>query len=202
MSTSNNEIPIKFISLYHKPLQNAITKLINNTITTQQYPTTLKETKIIPLLKPGKNPTNPKSYRGINLCPALSKIIDKAYQTQLSQHMVQNDLISQHHNGNVRGASTTTALLTLLDTWIQSLEKGEDLLTLLVDQSTSFDIVDHKIFVRKLSSLGLSTQALSLMQDYLRDRKQTVCVETFKSEYLHSNPMSVIQGSVCHAFSI
>ena len=96
---------------------------------------------------------------------------------------------------NVRGASTTTALLTLLDTWTQSLERGDDLLTLLVDQSVAFDIVDHKIFIKKLKSLGLSNKALSLMKDYLENRQQSVCVGTYTSEYLHSNPMSVIQGS-------
>ena len=195
MSSSNDKIPMKFISLFHKPLLKSLTTLVNNTIITQQYPNSLKETKIIPLLKPGKNPNDPKSFRGINLSPALSKIIDKTYQLQLSEHLIQNNLISQHHHGNVRGASTTTALLTLLDTWTQSLERGDDLLTLLVDQSAAFDIVDHKIFMRKLESLGLSTKALSLMRDYLHNRQQSVCVDTYTSEYLHSNPMSVIQGS-------
>ena len=95
----------------------------------------------------------------------------------------------------MRGASITTALLSLIDTWTQALEKGNDMLTLLVDQSTAFDIVDHKTLIRKLKSIGLSESSLSLMSDYLNDRRQTVCVETFTSEYLHSNPLSVIQGS-------
>ena len=138
MSTSNDGIPMKFIAMFHKPLLDAITNLINNTIDKQQYPTTLKETKIIPLLKQHKNPNDPKSYRGINLSPALAKILDKTYQIQITNHLIDNQLLTQHHHGNVRGASTTTALLTLIDTWTQSLEKGNDLLTLLVDQSAAF----------------------------------------------------------------
>ena len=193
MSSSNDGMPMKLISLYHQQLLKSITKMINNTITTQQYPNILKETKIIPLLKPGKPPSDPKSYRGINLSPAISKLIDKTYQTQLTQHLIENDLISQHHHGNVRGTSTTTALLTLLDTWTQALENGKDMLTLLVDQSAAFYIIDHNIFIKKLRSIGLSETSLSLMADYLSNRKQSVCVDTFTS--LHCNPMSVIQGS-------
>ena len=169
--------------------------MVNNTINTQQYPQSLKETKMIPILKLNKNPNDPNSYRGINLSPALAKILDKTYQIQLTEHLIENQLLSQHHHGNVRGASTTTALLTLIDTWSQALDKGIDMLTLLVDQSAAFDIVEHKTLIRKLNSIGLSGDSLSLITDYLHNRKQTVSVETFTSDYLHMNPLSVIQGS-------
>ena len=134
---------MKFISQFHRPLIKAITNMINQSIILSQYPQTLKETKIIPLLKPHKNPTNSNSYRGINLTPALDKIMDKVLQIQITEHLIKSQLLTHHHHGNVKGASTTTALLTLMDTWAHSLQSGNDMVTLLVDQSAAYDIVQH-----------------------------------------------------------
>ena len=186
---------MKIISIFNKPLAKALIRLVNLTISQGQYPNNLKITRVIPILKPQKEPTSTESYRFINLTPAIGKLIDKTIQTQLTHHLIENQLLSHHHHGNVRGCSTTTALTTLIDTWATNMQAGHDITTLLVDQSSTFDLIQHNILIQKMEVLGLNPKSLSLMTTYLQDRQQAVPVEGFTSTPLHCHNLSVIQGS-------
>ena len=55
----------------------ALTHIINLSIETQQFPTSWKTAKIIPLHKKD-DPLNPKNYRPVAILPILSKILEKA----------------------------------------------------------------------------------------------------------------------------
>ena len=121
--------------------------------------------------------------------------MDKTMQNQLTKHLVDNQLITHQHHGGVRGSSTTTALVTLLDTWASNLEDGVDTATLLIDQSAAYDMVEHTILLQKLKLLGLDKNSLQLMQTYLSSRQQAVTVEGHTSPFLHCHKLSVVQGS-------
>ena len=148
-SSSVDGISMKFLNNVRKPLTEVILHLVNNIIISSKYPKPLKTTKIIPLLKKGKDPTAAESYRGVNLVPALAKIIDKVLMKQLMEHLEQNDLIPHHHHGGVPRKSTATAMSTLIDSWTNSLESGNDALALIIDQSMAYDLVDHPILFKK-----------------------------------------------------
>ena len=92
-SAANDDISMKLLKKIQEPLLPVILHLINTTIITTQYPNPLKCTKIIPLLKKGKDPTLTKSYRGVNLIPSLAKIIDRALLSQLLSHLERSKLI-------------------------------------------------------------------------------------------------------------
>ena len=64
-----------------------------------------------------------------------------------------------------------------------------------MDQSLAYDLVDHRILLQKLETLGLDRLSIQLMRSYLENRQQSVQVESFISPPLMSGPRSVIQGS-------
>ena len=66
------------------------------------------------------------------------------------------------------------ALLILLDKVINSLEKGEFVLGVLLDLSKAFDTVNHDIMISKLEYYGIRGIALEWFKNYLTDRKQRV----------------------------
>ena len=89
------------------------------------FPDALKVSKVIPILKPGKPPGEPSSYRPINLLPALSKIIEKVIFTQLAEYLEEYKIIPYNHHGSRAGHSTTTNLITIYEKLIENAENGK-----------------------------------------------------------------------------
>ena len=68
-------------------------------------------------------------------------------------------------------------------------------MALIMDQSKTYDLVDHKILTKKLKAIGLDNLSLQFMSSYISNRQQTVYIEGKYSYPLHIGPRSVIQGS-------
>ena len=66
----------------------AVTHIINTSISTQQFPTTYKSAKVVPLYK-GKesSATQPKLYRPVAILPIISKILERVVHTQDVEYM-------------------------------------------------------------------------------------------------------------------
>lgn len=54
-----------------------LTHIYNSALRLSYFPTTWKSSVIVTVLKPGKPPENPSSYRPISLLPVLGKILEK-----------------------------------------------------------------------------------------------------------------------------
>ena len=92
-----------------------------------------------------------------------------------------NNIILQQHHGAIKGRSTMTAVLSMLDEWAESLENGEDTTILVLDQSAVYDIICHRKLVEKLEILGCDAKTLRFFENYFNGRRQTVTVDTFQS---------------------
>ncbi|GFU28362.1 RNA-directed DNA polymerase from mobile element jockey [Nephila pilipes] len=66
-----------------------------------QFPDSWKTAAVIPILKPGKDPTQPENYRRISLLPVLSKIAEKIKHNRLLQHLKNHDIIIHEQHGFV-----------------------------------------------------------------------------------------------------
>ena len=188
-------ISMKTLKQIFPAVEAGVLNLINTCFTTGVYPRDLKSAKIIPLLKNGKPPTNPLSYRGVNILSSMAKIIDKAANMQITKHLVTNDLLLHEHNGGIKGRGTITAVNEMLDEWAYALEEGKNTAILALDLSATFDVVFHPILLKKLENLGFQQTTMQFFTLYLKDRKQRVSVDSFLSDELHIGPLSVCQGS-------
>jgi hypothetical protein len=54
---------------------------------------------VIPILKPGKERSNPSSYRPISLLSTLSKIFERTVLKRLNDFISSNNIIPQHQFG-------------------------------------------------------------------------------------------------------
>ena len=75
------------------------------------------------------------------------------------------------------------------------MDKGLFTGVVMIDLRNAFDVVDHKLLLKKLQVYGLNTNSLKWFQSYLSGRYQKVCVDGKLSEPLgiHSG---VPQGSI------
>ncbi len=64
-----------------------------------------------------------------------------------------------------------------------------------LDMKKAFDIVDYKIVLKKLLSLGIMDNELSWFQDYLHDKSECFHIDNTDSNYRNMN-CSVPHGSI------
>ena len=172
----------------------ALTHIINLSIETQQFPTSWKVAKIIPLFKK-EDPLSPKNYRPVAILPILSKVLEKAIFLQIIDYMDSNELLHPNHHGFRAGHSTTTCLIQMYDAWVEAVDQGRHTGACFLDLSAAFDIVDHPLLLEKLKLYGFSENALSWVGSYLTGRSQSVYIESFLSK-IQPVPTGVPQGSI------
>jgi hypothetical protein len=70
------------------------------------FPSMWKVAKVIPVLKPGKDPSVPQSYRPISLLSALSKLFEKTIHNRLIFFTDENGVLPEEQFGFRKGRST------------------------------------------------------------------------------------------------
>ena len=148
--------------------------------------------KVIPLFKKGST-LDPGNYRPVSILNVLSKILERAAHSQLSDYLEKRGLLFENQSGFRGGYSTDSCLIGLSDFIKEELGKGNLVGMVLIDLQKAFDTVDHTVLMGKLESIGVSS--LSWFDSYLSGRKQCVDLKGTRSEF---SPVScgVPQGSI------
>ena len=156
----------------------------------------MKSAVITPLLKkPGLDPIL-KNYRPVSNLAFLSKVLERVVAVQLRKHLDANNLCDPFQSAYRAGHSTETALLSVHNDLLCTLDRGDLAVLVLLDLSAAFDTVDHTILLNRLQKrIGLQGVVLDWVKSYLTDRCQSVSVQSCQSP---STPLNqgVPQGSV------
>ncbi|GFT55642.1 RNA-directed DNA polymerase from mobile element jockey [Trichonephila clavipes] len=99
----------KMCKHFNRSVVFQLTNIINNILTVGYFPNMWKTASVIPILKPGKDPTLPDSFRPISLLPVLSKITEKVIQKRLCQHLNDNDILFPNNTASSRTLHITPA---------------------------------------------------------------------------------------------
>ena len=134
-----------------------------------------------------------KNYRNISVLPVCSKCFERTMEKQITPFI--DTYLSPYLCGYRKGYSTQHALLSLLEKWKQSLDKGGYAGGVLMDLSKAFDTLNHELLIAKLDAYGFSKSALKLVYSYLKNRWQRVKVNSSFSSWTELL-LGVPQGSV------
>ena len=94
------------------------------------------------------------------------------------------------------GHSTETALLKVYNDILIALDKGQEVILVLLDYSAAFDTIDHETMIQRFSHrYGIEGTVLEWLKSYLANRKQIVVVNGVESEE-YPLTWGVPQGSV------
>ncbi len=183
----------RFIDFFVPP----ITTILNLSLSSGTFPSTLKHSSISPLLKkPNLDPNDPNNYRPVSNLPFLSKLIERAIFIQFSDHLSSHDLLPDRQSAYRQNYSTETALLNLRDDLLWAADDGNGTAVVLLDLSAAFDTIDHDILLDRLNEhCGLTGPALSWFTFYLRGRTQVVKIGNDSSQTINTR-FGVPQGSV------
>ena len=182
---------LKLIALAVAP---SLAKVINCSIINSICPAQLKLARVTPIYKQGSK-TDLDNNRPISVLPVISKILEKHVCKHLIAFLTNNDLLYKCQSGFRANHSCETILIKITDEWLEAMDKGLFTGVVMIDLRKAFDVVDHKLLLKKLQVYGLNTNSLKWFQSYLSGRYQKVCVDGKLSEPLgiHSG---VPQGSI------
>ena len=166
--------------------------IINLSIITETVPDSFKEAKVIPLFKKGST-LDPGNYRPVSILNVLSKILERAAHSQLSEYLEKRGLLFENQSGFRGGYSTDSCLIGLTDFVRSEIGKGNLVGMVLIDLQKAFDTVDHSILCEKLKSIGMSSTVW--FESYLSNRSQCVDIGGTRSEFLPVT-CGVPQGSI------
>ena len=175
-------------------IANPLLQIINICIHTGTFPASLKLAKMLTIFK-GGDKSDPSNYRPISILSVISKLIEKHVTKQLFGYLNKYDLLHKSQSGFRKHHSCNTALISLLDKWLKSIEEGELVGAIFFDLRKAFDVVDHSILLEKLKVYQFSPHSLIWIKSYLTDRKQCVSDNAIKSTFQNVNA-GVPQGPV------
>ena len=193
-ATGTDNIRPRLLKLAAPYIATEITYICNKSISSSSFPTKWKEAKVSPLHKQGPS-DDINNYRPISILPILSKILERHVSDCLLHYLNENDLLHVTQSGFRAQHSCETALTHMIDSWLEALDHGQMVGVVLVDFKKAFDLVDHKILLRKLKLYGIDNVTLQWFTSYLTERQQHVSVNNSKSSF---KPVScgVPQGSI------
>ena len=141
---------------------------------------------ICPKLKGTKNdPEEIKNYRPIANLKFFAKIVEKVAALQLQEYLKNCNLHAKSQSGYRSFHSVETAMVRVSNDILMSLDKGEEVIIILLDFSSAFDTI----------SFGISGKALDWIKSYLTGRTHTVVIGKDHSSS-HVLSQGVPQGSV------
>jgi len=168
--------------------------LINMSFMRGIVPTKLKIAKVIPVFKKGDR-LHVSNYRPISLLNVFDKILEKLMYSRLYAYLLKNNLLYKYQFGFRKNHSTSLALVDVLDTINNYLDKHEKVIAIYLDLQKAFDTVDHDILLYKMYNYGIRGELLKWFRSYLSDRQQYVCVGNACSDF-RPIKCGVPQGSV------
>jgi hypothetical protein len=121
-------------------------------------PPAWREAVLCPILKPGKDPSSPLSYRPIALTPVTCKLMERMINNRLKWFFEKYDLFSPFQSGFRKGRRTVDHLVRLETDINKGICVGERTLAIFLDIEKAYDMVWKKGIIIKLSKLGVGLE--------------------------------------------
>ncbi|MPC65657.1 RNA-directed DNA polymerase from mobile element jockey [Portunus trituberculatus] len=97
-ATGPDSIPYEFLTHLTPPLCNTLLHIYNTSWLTGHYPTTWKCSTLIPIPKPGKDPTLPSAYHPIALLSCPGKLMEHLVSTRLTWWLEEKRLLLEEQS--------------------------------------------------------------------------------------------------------
>jgi len=95
------------------------------------------------------------NYRSLSLLTVLSKVLKKAMQSRLSQHLHTNDILVTELRGFRKGISTEDAAFRLIDSVFKSINHKMHVGGIFCDLAKAFNCMNHYSLLAKLHFYGI-----------------------------------------------
>ncbi len=169
--------------------------IFNHIWLTDSFPHSWHQATILPIPKPGKDPTNPQNYRPIALTSCLCKTLERILNNRLIWFLETNKILSAYQSGFRKNRSTNDHLIRL-ETYIRNafLAK-EHVLGMFFDMEKAYDSAWKYGASQDMLLAGLRGHLPIFISNFLSDREFRV---RYGSTYSNLFPQELgfPQGSI------
>ncbi|GFU38113.1 probable RNA-directed DNA polymerase from transposon X-element [Trichonephila clavipes] len=144
--------------------------LFNRIWREQVYPTQWQEAIVIPILKPGKDPKNPLSYRPIALTSCLCKTLERMVNARFIYELEKNKCIPLFQSGFRKGRSTLDNIIQLESKIRNAFVRRNHLVSIFFDIEKAYDRTWRYGILRTLFNFGLRGNLPTFIKNFLNLR--------------------------------
>ena len=167
--------------------------MLNKCFTENKIPTIWRQSKIIAILKPGKDSAIPKNYRPISLLCHTYKLYERLILNRIGPTIEQH--LIKEQAGFRAGKSCTSQLLNLTQHIEDGFQEGKITGTAFVDLSAAYDTVNHRLLIQKLYNTTQDSSLCRVIQNMLSNRRFYVELNNERSRW-RTQKNGLPQGSV------
>ena len=193
-STGPDDLDTYLLKLTSPFIIPHITYIYNLCLSKNTFPLLFKTAKVIPIPK-SKDQSNPNNFRPISLLNILSKPLERHIYMHIYSFLENLNLLYTFQSGFREKHSCYTALVRLVDSWLDNCNNKKHTGAVFLDLRKAFDLVNHSILLEKLSKYLKDDCTLALLKSYLSNREQYVYLNGSMSS---TKPITcgVPQGSI------
>lgn len=167
--------------------------LFNACVTQLKIPKEWRKARVVALLKPGKEPTEPKNFRPVSLLCQLFKLLERLILNRISEAL--NAKIIEQQAGFRPGKSCCGQILNLTQHIEDGFERRKITGVTFIDLTAAYDTVNHRRLLRKLYDMTKDYRLTSVIGLFLQNRRFYVSLQNKNSRWrVQKNGLP--QGSV------
>ena len=150
--------------------KDVLLKLINLSWEKGELPQIWKNAHLIQILKKGKNPAEPKSYRPISLTSCIGKIAERMINRRLYWYLESTGELGKNQAGFRRGKCTEDQLFRLTQGIQDGFQNKKHTLAVFVDLQQAYDRVWRKGLLMKMTDIGIHGKMYKWIKFFLSNR--------------------------------
>ena len=195
--TSAGPDEIHYQLLKHLPDASLLLLLniLNKIWLSGDFPSDWRKAIVIPIPKPGKDPTNPTNYRPIALTSCICKTTERMINRRLVWYLESHKLLTNVQCGFRSKRSTVDHLVRFETFCIEAFIHNQHLVSVFFDLEKAYDTTWKYEIMKDLHGFGLRGRLPIFISNFLQDRSFKVRVGSTFSDS-HPQEMGVPQGSI------
>jgi ribonuclease HI len=190
-----DEVPYQLLKQLPESTATLLLQIFNTYWENDTFPEIWRHATIVPIPKPGKDDTDPSSYRPIALTSCICKVMERMINNRLMWYLETNGLISPAQSGFRKQRSCMDHVVRL-ETFIrEGFAQKQHVVAIFFDLEKAYDTTWKYGILKDLKDIGLEGHLPRFIQNFLQDRTFRVQVGKTLSD-LFEQEAGVPQGSI------
>lgn len=175
-SPGPDDIPIVFLKNLPTKAKKHLLKLFNIIWSTHSFPKLWTKATIVPILKPGKEASEPSSYRPIALTCTTCKLLEKIINHRIMWYLENNNLICREQSGFRRHRNTQDNIIQLESQVRLAFNNNQKQLCIFFDIEKAYDMVWKRGILQTLCEWKIGGNMYYFIENFLSSRSFRVRV--------------------------